>query len=268
MLSYKKQHEELMMKSKEYSLRIESFEDDLTEARNLLQERTRETSNMRRLLVDAEEMLKQQKQDSKLEIARALEDKAEIERNNVSLIKRKQRELDELKESVQEYRLKVEKLENKVMTLEKKEKSKESLSSDNQTQMSKELSSTIETLRTALNNSTNKIRDLENYNNNLKKLSEDNTLRFERLSKNYKILNQQYQYMKERKGSESSTKQDKPVETAPESNDKQATNVAYLKNVLLGFFQHKEQRDQLLPVLKTLFEFSKEDEEKFLMALK
>ena len=41
--------------------------------------------------------------------------------------------------------------------------------------------------------------------------------------------------MKERKGSESSTKQDKPVETAPESNDKQATNVAYLKNVLLGF---------------------------------
>ena len=28
-------------------------------------------------------MLKQQKQDSKLEIARALEDKAEIERNNV-----------------------------------------------------------------------------------------------------------------------------------------------------------------------------------------
>ena len=37
---------------------------------------------MRRLLVDAEEMLKQQKQDSKLEIARALEDKAEIERNN------------------------------------------------------------------------------------------------------------------------------------------------------------------------------------------
>ena len=54
MLSYKKQHEELMMKSKEYSLRIESLEDDLTEARNLLQERTRETSNMRRLLVDAE----------------------------------------------------------------------------------------------------------------------------------------------------------------------------------------------------------------------
>ena len=97
MLSYKKQHEELMMKSKEYSLRIESLEDDLTEARNLLQERTRETSNMRRLLVDAEEMLKQQKQDSKLEIARALEDKAEIERNNASLIKRKQRELDELK---------------------------------------------------------------------------------------------------------------------------------------------------------------------------
>ena len=109
-----------MMKSKEYSLRIESLEDDLTEARNLLQERTRETSNMRRLLVDAEEMLKQQKQDSKLEIARALEDKAEIERNNASLIKRKQRELDELKESVQEYKLKVEKLENKVMTLEKR----------------------------------------------------------------------------------------------------------------------------------------------------
>ena len=176
-----------MMKSKEYSLRIESLEDDLTEARNLLQERTRETSNMRRLLVDAEEMLKQQKQDSKLEIARALEDKAEIERNNASLIKRKQRELDELKESVQEYKLKVEKLENKVMTLEKEEKSKESLSSDNQTQMSKELSSTIETLRTALNNSTNKIRDLENYNNNLKKLSEDNTLRFERLSKTIKF---------------------------------------------------------------------------------
>ncbi|RCK62257.1 Golgin IMH1 [Candida viswanathii] len=268
-LTYKKQHEEIMMKSKEYSLRIESLEDDLTEARNMLQERTRETSNMRRLLIDAEEMLKKQKQDSKVELSSILEDKNELERSNLSIVKRKQREIDELKEQIQDYKLKIEKLESKLSLAQVNQKTANDTDIDNQNEMAKEMSSTIDTLRTALNNSTTKVKELETYNSNLKKLNEDNTLRFERLSKNFKMLNQQYMHMKDRKNSVSTPTHEEPKkEMLPEKVEEQAMNIAYLKNVLLGFFQHKEQREQLLPVLKTIFQFSKEDEEKFLMALK
>ncbi|RCK59010.1 Golgin IMH1 [Candida viswanathii] len=268
-LTYKKQHEEIMMKSKEYSLRIESLEDDLTEARNMLQERTRETSNMRRLLIDAEEMLKQQKQDSKVELSSILEDKNELERSNLSIVKRKQREIDELKEQIQDYKLKIENLESKLSLAQVNQKTANDTDTDNQNEMAKEMSSTIDTLRTALNNSTTKVKELETYNNNLKKLNEDNTMRFERLSKNFKMLNQQYMHMKDRKNPVSTPTHEEPKkEVPPEKVEEQAMNIAYLKNVLLGFFQHKEQREQLLPVLKTIFQFSEEDEEKFLMALK
>ena len=55
---YKRQYDELTMKSKEYNLRIESLEDDLSESRNLLQEKTREGGNLRRLLIEADEMMR------------------------------------------------------------------------------------------------------------------------------------------------------------------------------------------------------------------
>ncbi|KAF5093526.1 hypothetical protein D0Z03_002377 [Geotrichum reessii] len=45
-------------------------------------------------------------------------------------------------------------------------------------------------------------------------------------------------------------------------------NVAYIKNVLLGYLEHKTQRRLLLPVVSTLLEFKDNDEKRFLAAIK
>lgn len=96
-------------------------------------------------------------------------------------------------------------------------------------------------------------------------------------SLNYKLLTQQYRLMKDNESRRGSAESVTSIANGNEresldekkGKEKQAdTNIAYLKNVLLGYFEHKEQREQLLPVLKTLFQFSKDDEDKFLIALK
>lgn len=45
-------------------------------------------------------------------------------------------------------------------------------------------------------------------------------------------------------------------------------NVAYIKNVLLGYLEHKTQRRLLLPVVSTVLEFKDNDEARFLAAIK
>ncbi|KAK7205472.1 hypothetical protein BZA70DRAFT_278210 [Myxozyma melibiosi] len=44
-------------------------------------------------------------------------------------------------------------------------------------------------------------------------------------------------------------------------------SVPYIKNVLLGFLERKEQRQQLMSVLSTVLQFQGNDEQRFLTAL-
>lgn len=41
----------------------------------------------------------------------------------------------------------------------------------------------------------------------------------------------------------------------------------YIRNVLFGFLENKDQRDMLLPVMKTLLVMSDDDEQKFVKLL-
>lgn len=271
---YKRQYDELTMKSKEYNLRIESLEDDLSESRNLLQEKTREGGNLRRLLIEADEMMKQKESDHKLELRRLEDEKSEMERNSAQLIKKKEKEINELNTILNEHKQRIADLEERLKNV--------AFVSHNETavdnsQMDSELQRQIDTLREALSASSNKVKDYEKLNTTLKKLNEENIAKFERLSKNYKLLTQQYRLMKDnesRRGSAESVTSSvngterESMDEKKEKEKQTETNIAYLKNVLLGYFEHKEQREQLLPVLKTLFQFSREDENKFLLALK
>lgn len=270
-LIYKKQHEELMMKTKEYTLRIEGLEDEVNEARNLLQERNREGASIRRLLVDAEEMLRNKEVETKNEINRLNEERMELERLHNMTMNRKQREIDELKLSINDYKTKIKSLENKIE--ESKKASVLQTSGFETNKMDRELNSTIDTLRSALQQASKKSQEYENLNNILKKLNEENNMKFERLSKNYKLLTQQYRNMKERSKLESeealALQQKLNQQQQQAGGNKQSElNIDYLKNVLLGFFEHKDQRQQLLPVVKTIFHLTPEDEQKFLLALK
>lgn len=285
--SIRQQYEELSMKSKESLLKIENLEDELNESRTMLQERTRESSTIRRMLLDAEEQLKLKTHDFKSEITKIGKEKSEIETNCQTLIKKKQREIDEFKSITDNYLLKIQDLENKCNELKQQyeelesEKLKNKNTTSDKEEDFEETQQTIETLRSSLQASAKKVKDFENLNNILKKLNEESNLKFERLSKNYKIITQQYKQIKSLKDSpnQSHTQSSESLTKSPSnsarpsvddsgSDSSNQTNVAYLKNVLLGFFEHKDQRAQLLPVVKTLFNLSADDEKKFLLALK
>lgn len=269
--SFRQEYEELSMKSKEASMRIESLEDELNESRTLLQERTRETITIKRLLADAEEHTKSQELNLRLEIKKAHEEKQELESENQKLMKRKQRETQEYKSISDNYLLKIKELEESLQQLTSKHDLLKNKTTNGDTQMDDEVQKTIETLRQSLQATSKRVRDYESLNNTLKKLNEESNMKFDRLSKNYKILTQQYRQMKS-PSQTAAVSRDNSLDSPRDSLDKESgekgANIAYLKNVLLGFFEHKEQREQLLPVVKTLFNFSVEDEKKFLVALK
>ena len=54
------------------------------------------------------------------------------------------------------------------------------------------------------------------------------------------------------------------LELDSEKNEK----IAYIKNVLLGFLEHKEQRNQLLPVISMLLQLDSTDEKRLVISLK
>lgn len=284
LLVFKQRYEELFMKSKEVQDKVDGLQDEVSEARNMLLERTRESNTIRRLLMDAEDSLKAKDKDVAAEIQALKEEREHAEAEWLSSSKKKQREIDEMKSITDSYLTKLQELESRYTQLKTKYDEAvagnpvnpaESIGEENE-----EALETIEILRTSLRDSTKKIKDYENMHNILKKLNEESNLKFERLLKSYKLLTQQYQSLKETlhqsktesNGSTASSSRRASVdvhnEAATVGSNKHQTNIAYLKNVLLGFFEHKEQREQLLPVVKTLFDLSPEDERKFLVALK
>lgn len=298
--SFKQQYEELSMKSKESMSKIDSLEDELNEARNMLQERTREGSSIRRALLDSEDQNKLKASEFKAEMKKWKEEKFMIESNFQTLIKKKQREIDESKSITSNYLLKIQELEARCNELKAKydeleeqgtSKSKFANGAGDSADF-EDAQQTIETLRSSLQNSSKRVKEFENLNNILKKLNEEANLKFERLSKNYKIVTQQYKQAKDdannsRRESTSSIssrgsngalkstgaelegkKSLDGSDDGEKGNGNSQQNIAYLKNVLLGYFEHKDQREMLLPVLKMLFQLSPEDEMKFTQAVK
>lgn len=269
LLEYKQQHDEMGMKAKEAQNKIDDLQDELSEAKNMLQERTRESSTLRRMLLEAEEEHTVRCNELRNEIRGIDEEKSEVEATFQALMKKRQREIEELKSLCERYVNKISELESTCEEVRQRyeplKNSRHELSSED-IQKQRDMENTVDELRSSLQASSKKVKDYENLNGILKKLNEESTLKFERLSKNYKHMTQQYRQMKE--------SQDKSGSAAAlerfqaESQKAPEANVAYLKNVLVGFLEHKEQREQLLPVLKMLFQLDSEDEKKLLLALR
>ena len=289
--SFKQQYDELVMKSKEATKKIESLEDELNESRSLLQEKIRDTSSVRQILLEVEANSKNKDDEWRLRMDRTMEEKKEYDNNLNSISKKKQREIDELKSINENYLSKIQDLENKLVEVTQNySHSGNALSNVQVSEASKndyeEARKTIDVMRESLLTSTKKVHDYESMVSVLKKLNEETNVKFERLSKNYKMLSQQYDQLRHiNDGLASNTgelflsvKSPSSTRTSLErtrtsleqsySDPETEINIAYLKNVLLGFFEHKEQRNQLLPVIKTLFHFNREDEKKFLVAIK
>lgn len=268
--SYKQQYEELSMKLKEAHNKIESLEDELSEAKLMLQERTRESSTIRKLLLEAEERSNIECANLKNEIRSINAEKSELEASLQGSLKHKQREIEELKATVSESSNKIKELTGQIDALKKKYEPllNETAVSPDAAKKTKDLESTIDELRTSLQSSSAKVKEYENLNRMLKKLNEESSLKVERLLKNYKHVTQQYRQMQNTKTRPPDLTRSPSEQSATEKSKENDTNTAYLKNVLFGFFEHRDQREQLLPVVKTLFQLDDAEESKLMNALK
>lgn len=294
----RRQCEELNVKLKESNKRILSLEDELNESTSILQERTRETNTMRRLLADSENDRGIKLKELQEKFAITLEEKSKLQSELTLQTSRKTREIQELRELNME-------LKSEIHTLNLKIKQQQSeidhLSSVNRNMQRKssasaessgELDNVVSSLKEALSRSEKKIRDTENINEELKDLNKDLNKKLDRLSKNYKTVSTQLNRQKEgnspvppsRSNSSTFTLSDdasdsvsrRPslvnesssntvsTDTRSELNEK----IAYIKNVLLGFLEHREQRSQLLPVVSMLLHLDSNDEKRLLMSLR
>jgi len=294
--SIKKQCEELSINSKEARQRVEQLEEELSESRAMLQERTREASTIRRLLMESEENQSTKIKELNSKVITLSDERDRLQSENSIELTRKQRELEEVQFKNQELEKIINGWEQKEESLVKEIKelknstSRLELERRSSNSSSDELTSVMTKLKDSLSVSERKMREYENLNNVLKKLNEELTMKLDRMTKNYKLISSQLNSIKEKTSSSTAASTPSPSPLTTRSNSivsnlneqsspspsisNNGTNglneekIAYVKNVLLGFLEHKDQRQQLLPVISMLLQLSKTDEKRLLVALK
>lgn len=290
--SIKRQCRELDAKLKEANKKIFSLEDELNENANLVQERTNEVTSMRRLLNEnqTEKILEWKKLEDKLIIIS--EEKSNVESKLDIQLSRKNREVQELKDLISELKSQLHDftIREKELYSECEElrlanqniKKKSSVSIES----SDEFDQTLSGLREALAKSETKVREFQDINAELKDLNNNLNKKFERLSKNYKTISSLLKSKQEYPNTSNSSNHmavansenvqtyhfTQPVQESHTLVGKSESDlnekIAYIKNVLLGFLEHKDQRSQLLPVVSMLLHLDSNDEKRLLMFVK
>lgn len=295
--SIKRQCEELNVKLKESNKKIISLEEEINDYSNSLQEKTREANTMRRLLTENtnDENQKESALQQRLEFI--IDEKTNLESELAMQASRRAREaqdwkatMNELKSEIHDLKLREKELQAEISSLTVLNSNMQRRSS-NFVDNSNDLEKITSNLKEALAKADSKVRDLQESNENLMKVNDDVNKKLDRMSKNYRTLMNQLNTLKEEKSdrmtrssrsssvasnsshqtpqpemrrSHSFLKEAPVVESQSELNEK----IAYIKNVLLGFLEHRDQRSQLLPVVSMLLQLDSGDEKRLLMSIK
>lgn len=118
------------------------------------------------------------------------------------------------------------------------------------------LDQTIRNLKEELAQKNKSFRNIEATLANLRKINKDLNFKIDKLNS---ILHQQ-----RISPSPTASRKSSEVNVAPDADAD--PKLSYIKNVLIGFIEHKDQRQQLLPVISMLLNFTADDQ-KVLMSL-
>ncbi|AMD22600.1 HHL170Wp [Eremothecium sinecaudum] len=304
--SIRRQCEELSTKLREANKRILSLEDEVNENANILQERIREANTMRKLLNDDQINRNSNINALEAKIATLTEERDRLSSELEFKMSSSNREVKQLIEANMELKSQVHNLTLKSTGLDAELQQLRELNSTIQRRSSStsdgsgELEKMVRVLKGSLSSSEKKCRELKTTNGELRTLNDDLVAKLDRISKNYKALSNQLQAVKERRrtpsqGSlaaglnKSSRSQSVSSQNSdhdmipgtrttgmppnikndnPESESALNDKIAYIKNVLLGFLEYRDQRTQLLPIVSMLLHLDSNDERKLMMSLK
>ncbi|KAL6940621.1 hypothetical protein ACO0QE_004533 [Hanseniaspora vineae] len=295
----KRQCNELNIKLRESIKLKNSLEEELNDTMSSLQEKNRELAKMKRSINDQDMQVSNQIEEWKNKYQVSVEKATNMENELNLLILTQKDELSSSKMYSDELNKKIAKLEENEQMLRKevahlnKSFSVTEQQSQRSSSASEVLNSTIQNLKSELTKAVKLSREYEQSNTEMKKLNQELNLKLERLSKNYKSLSaqlksarsQDYDLVKPSPRRHSSitslssinddnyslsgsTTPSTPSETKTLSEQDYDSKLSYIKNVLIGFMEHKEQRQQLLPVVSMLLKFTNQEEQKFLTSLK
>ena len=312
--SIKRQCEELGVKLKESNKRIISLENELSEYTTLIQDKTKESDTMRRLLSNLQNEDNEKYQNLETKISILSDEKSRLESQLALQYSKHTREQQGWRHTNDDLQAENQKLTNKLAQLNLQiEQLKEANSAikkttlDN-TESSADFEKMITNLKMTLSKADIRIHDLQNSNNQLLETNNSINKKLDRLTRSYKSLSSQYNALKEGKvelnertsRSNSVSSQLSALTTSTrgrsssnsgkvsigdyrlsstkreyisdskgqnETEAKKNEKIEYIKNVLLGFLEHKEQRNQLLPVVSMLLQFDSNDEKRLLASI-
>ncbi|ANZ74580.1 BA75_00968T0 [Komagataella pastoris] len=273
--SIKRQCEELKMMNSEYSLKIESLHEELSSSSSILQERSKEMNTIRKLLTDTESKCDERIKQLKARIDRLEEEKETSSHENDVQVRKLNKTIDQLKKGKNEFSAQLDQCKRELEHLKsvpsKMVDNKKDSSNENVDESQSEIESgVIKQLRNSLKGYEEQLKQYQDSNALLKKVNEQQLLKFERLHSNFKIVSKQYRMLKDQKEEVDTRSRNNSVvsSTSAGSDENDRDKVAYIKNVLLGFLEHKEQRTMLFPVVKMLLMLDDDEEKRLANSLK
>jgi len=264
------QLDELHTRLKETLAESESLRDELHDSDRVSQERLQELTTLKSIARSREkdERASFDKADSQLS---ALTAEKELLESEVELLnKRVIRESEQLQLQIRSLRARLEESEaheeelRKQLAASAESQSRQKLAS--QQQHDNDIQTRVPDYGdAALSDARNAAANAAKANELLKQVNKDHTLRIEKLQKSQKALTTDIEQLRH-ENSQLRRRATPAVSSSPtsETNEERVKQQAYLKNVLLGFIQHKDQRKALLPVLATLLDLKDSETDRFM----
>lgn len=283
----KRRLDEVLVDKKEFEDRIDTLEERLSQTRTLLQERTRDASTMRKLLKQGD-----QNRDNKYilldeQLTDLKEQKEKVDDAHMLL----QRDFSQLKDKttkqINGLQSQNTELVRENTRLKKSMKLHKSISnsemrksySSGQVSLTNDSSDKIDMLQKALTEKSAEMEKLEDMNRILQRANNESNQKLIALNRKLRSMSQQFRRRSSAASMNSSSSMNRSNDTTTQSvtadneitgeNTKNDDNerAIYIRNVLFGFLENKDQRNMLLPVMKTLLVMSDDDEQKFVKLL-
>lgn len=262
----RRQVDELGMRVSESAAKIDVLRDELADAQRLAHERLLETTSMRQMLAERADGHDSALKEARNSVKALGDERDQLEQEVAALGQRLVRETEQLRARVNDssaqldaaekerarYQAEARELRSKVDTLQNQVNADQG--------SSKAVQEEVTALRSQLEASESNTREISRAHALLKKVSEDTQLRLERLQKVQRSLNDDLDTLRQENAQLRSRSSSVVQESGPTKSSEQEE---YIKNVILGFLEHKDQRKQLLPVLSMLLKFTGDDEQRF-----
>ncbi|KAI9661000.1 MAG: hypothetical protein M1821_009327 [Bathelium mastoideum] len=296
--SMQDQTRELATQLRERRARAEALEEELADAHRLLSERGREAETMRRLLGEVEHRAEARVKEMRERVDVAVEERDRAEEEASVSGRRRARELEELRGRVREAERGVKRAEEEREEVERERKRWESQREELERRAAQageeagEMRGAMGELRDALDEGERQTRELEKEKGALRKSLEETQGKLEKLQKSSRSMADDLRALQAKtRAPESNTQSSRsslefspsrarlaspmPKGRVPSVTElgnvkpEGATDLAYLKNVLLQFLEQRDKKlqTQLVPVLGMLLHFNRDEEQKWSAAI-